>query len=1075
MMRGVLLLLAVCASIGVGAQDLSRRHAFIDTAYKAEHYAEVVRLIDLQLKEAEGTPWEDSTYLYLYKYGRAARKLKDADAGVAAAERLYMLVKQRHRAKQELQALFDLSWTYYDVGRLKDCLRVDSTAVRVADRDPGIPISQRGRARQYVAFDHAILGEHRNSAEYALEALALYGTADSIAPAQWAESYTAVGAAYWHMGRIRDAGDYYQKALDILGDGVSEAVLVRKVTTNGNLGVMWQNAGDLPRSKLYYHESLRNSDHIIAASTDPFTRDEAIVNRSRTYLNLATVYHQYGDEGRAREMLKMAWDDRSNVLEPDDPQLLAVQERMADIEVAAGNFDQAEKWTAKYLAACERKFGRRSEEYIRSCAKLGSIVMQKGDVAKADSLLGVSIAAGRSNTDRSTDEVLASALQGRAQMHGKAGRHAEAAKDLLQSRAILAKINGPTHYRVADVDVLLAGTAFAQGRPDTALAYARLALDLLQDRVKALRVSNTPQTFSLPQILPNAIYWKVLAERKLAGSGNIRKEWTDDLDLAIRALERNKATLRDDASKLLLVAAQKNLFELALDVAYDNYAQTGSGATLERFVNIAEANRSILLKDRLNSFAGLHFAGVPDSVTAHEQELYTALDLNPEDRAATTDMDKREKAYADFLSGLERSYPAYFNLRYGTPHITVAEVHAKLLTPQRQLLAYVGSGDHLYAWVSSLQGDTIVRLADAGVGDAVKALSAAIMSRERGPYASAAFHLYQLVVEPVEQLLPKPELLVIPDGALHALNFETLLTSPGTADMRDNMLVQRYTVAYLLSTTTAVQFAKMARERSQGVLAIAPGFTDRQKQEYLANIKDSTQVDRDYLHFVRQPFAERTAQNLGSMVAAQVLIGNAASEKGFRADASHYGILHLGTHAEMNATDPMYSKLVLSKDGNEVDPDDDGYLHAYEIYELDLRAQLAVLTACATGSGKEDAGEGVRSLGYGFAYAGCPSLVVSLWNIDEKVSAEIIAGFYENLADGMPKHLALRKAKLDFLANAPDELALPYYWAGLVLVGDVQPVQLSKSYPVWIWVALGIVLLFALGGWKTWRAHRLSA
>ena len=89
------------------------------------------------------------------------------------------------------------------------------------------------------------------------------------------------------------------------------------------------------------------------------------------------------------------------------------------------------------------------------------------------------------------------------------------------------------------------------------------------------------------------------------------------------------------------------------------------------------------------------------------------------------------------------------------------------------------------------------------------------------------------------------------------------------------------------------------------------------------------------------------------------MVGSDASEKGFRSAANEYGILHLGTHAEMNASSPMYSRLVLSKDGSGVDADADGYLHAYEIYELDLRAQLAVLTACETGIGKDDEGEGL--------------------------------------------------------------------------------------------------------------------
>lgn len=104
-----------------------------------------------------------------------------------------------------------------------------------------------------------------------------------------------------------------------------------------------------------------------------------------------------------------------------------------------------------------------------------------------------------------------------------------------------------------------------------------------------------------------------------------------------------------------------------------------------------------------------------------------------------------------------------------------------------------------------------------------------------------------------------------------------------------------------------------------------------------------------------------------------------------------------------------------------------------------------MLTACETGIGREDAGEGVRSLAYSFAYAGCPSMVMSHWKIDERTSSEIIAAFYEQLAAGAAKNAALRAAKLAYLDAADAEMAMPYYWAGLVLVGDVEPVTLAPA------------------------------
>ena len=1055
-----------------GEKELAARHARISELYEAERYAELVREIEVQIQASTGNTYADSLHRYLYKFGRAHRKLKDPKASTEAAERIYQLVKARGNAANELEALFDLSWIYYDVGELGECARVDSMAVQVADSDVKVPLSQKGRARQYLAFDHSVMGDHRRSGYWAQEALAVYARADSIPAVQWAESYTAAGVAAWHLGRIREAEQYYVNALEALGDLSDEASLNRKVSTYGNLGVLWQNAGDLARSKAYYQESLRHCDRLIARTTDQFTRDEAVVSRSRGYLNLATVYFEGGDDGRARELLDLAWKDRSSVLEADDPQLLAVRERMADLELSMGSLQKARTLVQAYLTQCERKWGRGSEEYLRACSKLGEIELRSGDHEKADSLLQISIAAGMGSRDGRTDVMLAGSYQRRAQLSSARGLYAEAIADLERARAVMVAVYDSAHFKVAAIEVLLAEAAFLANDPARALDHAVAALASMNGRVDALRADRLPRAFPDPHILSDAVYWKVRSERALARKGEVLPHWNSDLDLAMAALARNKTAVSDEASKLLLIGAQKRLYDLALEIAYDAYASSGSEADAERFLQVSEADRSTLLKGRLNGFAGLRFTGVPDTIIAREQELIAALEIDADDRRTLTDMAARELQYAAFLKDLEKSHPAYFALRYGEPTITLTELRKRLLTPDRQLICYAHAGDHLYLLLVGMNSATLRRLDAKGLTDEVHALNAAIIARDAGAYTSLASTVYQRVLGPVSATLSTNELLIIPDGPLHTVSFDALLTAPASpSSFRDKLLIQRHAIAYLLSATTAVQFAQLAREQAQGVLALAPGFDDELKNSYARQVPDSTRIDRDFLRFVRQPFAVRTAEDLGSVMQARVLLGSLASERGFRQEATNYGILHLGTHALMNAISPMYSRLVLSKDSAGADAEADGYLHAYEIYELDLRAQLAVLTACETGTGKDD-GEGVRSLGYGFAYAGCPSLVTSLWSIDEQISSAIIKRFYELLADGLPKHKAMRQAKLDHLASADGELALPYYWAGLVLVGDVEPVRMPFSWPGPLFWAAFALLAMALGGWWYRRSRR---
>ncbi len=1043
---------------------LAKRHALISTLYEQERHADLVREVDLQIKEAVGTTWADSLHRYLYKYGYAHRKLKDAAAGTAAAERIYALVQARGKAGNTLEALFDLSWTYYEVGELKQCARVDSMAVAVADSDPAIPRGQRGRARQYLAFDHGVLGDHRRTLKWALAAIEQYEQADSIPATQWAESFTAAGSANWHLGRIREAERYYHLALNKLGNGDSEAIMVRKVSAYGNLGVLWQNAGDLTRAKNDYHESLRYSDRIIATTQDRFTRDEATVNRSRTYLNLATVYFQSGDDGRARTLLDRAWKDRSSVLEADDPQLIAVKERIADIELGAGNLARAQELMGDYVVACERKFGRHSEEYVRATSKLGDVLARQQRHAAADSLYTLSMAAGRVVLDEATDPNLVRTLQGRAVLRMAQGRWADALADLARARDMLVRQYDGDHYKVAEVEVLRAEAAFSMGDPRAAAGHAQEALRVLDDRARALRESTLPKAFHEPHLLPDALYWKVRCEQALAGThipAAQWQQWQADIDLAITALARNKAAVEDEASKLLLVATQERLFDLAIDLAYASREDLGMPAACDRFLAMSEAGRSTLLKARLGAFKGIRFAGLPDTLATREQELIAALNARSTSPARMLEL---EQEYTALLERLQREHPVYFTLRYGEASVAVQDVRERLLTRDRALVAYAATASGLYALVMNDAGEQLIRLRADGLEPRVNTLNAAIAARRTADYLAQAHALYEQVVAPLVPHLSAEELLIIPDGALHLLNFESLLTAPGTAtDFQRHLLIHRHVIAYLLSATTAVQFAQLARERASDALALAPGFTDEVKQRYLAAVKDSAQVDHNFLGHVRQPFALRTAEDLRGVMKAQLLLGADATEHGFRQDAGRFGILHLGTHAEMNAKDPMYSRLVLSKDGAGTDPDADGYLHAYEIYELDLRAQLAVLTACRTGTGRND-GEGVRSLGYSFAYAGCPSLVMSLWDIDEQASSTIITRFYALLAEGLPKHQALRQAKLEHLEQADEELRLPYYWAGLVLVGDVEPVELTDGPSAW-WLAVIAGSLAVLIGW----------
>jgi CHAT domain-containing protein len=145
--------------------------------------------------------------------------------------------------------------------------------------------------------------------------------------------------------------------------------------------------------------------------------------------------------------------------------------------------------------------------------------------------------------------------------------------------------------------------------------------------------------------------------------------------------------------------------------------------------------------------------------------------------------------------------------------------------------------------------------------------------------------------------------------------------------------------------------------------------------------------------------------------------------------------------------------------------------NALEIKALNLNAQLAILSSCNSGVGENFSGNGLRSLGQSFFEAGCQSVIVNLWEAGDKSSKKIISSFMSYLNEGLPKAEALRKAKIDFLAQASDSEKHPKYWANIVLIGNDAPITFNSGYPKWIYILGGIVILLLLG-WTVFRKRK---
>jgi CHAT domain-containing protein len=170
---------------------------------------------------------------------------------------------------------------------------------------------------------------------------------------------------------------------------------------------------------------------------------------------------------------------------------------------------------------------------------------------------------------------------------------------------------------------------------------------------------------------------------------------------------------------------------------------------------------------------------------------------------------------------------------------------------------------------------------------------------------------------------------------------------------------------------------------------------------------------------------------------SKVYVGAEAREDRTKAEAGKARVLHFATHGVLNNAAPLYSHLVLAPGGSS----EDGLLEAWELMQLDLKAELAVLSACETARGRFGAGEGMIGLTWALFVAGVPTTLVSQWKVESAGTRDLMLNFHRGLrapiaAGRQTKAEAIRQAALKLMKNP--ETSHPFYWAGFVLVGDGQ-------------------------------------
>lgn len=457
------------------------------------------------------------------------------------------------------------------------------------------------------------------------------------------------------------------------------------------------------------------------------------------------------------------------------------------------------------------------------------------------------------------------------------------------------------------------------------------------------------------------------------------------------------------------------------------------------------------------------------TLSALQTQLIKLKSAEKQDAGKIADLRKRieqadgEREQLD--SQIRRSNPRYAALKYPTT-IDLKQTQA-MLDEKTVLLEYQIGDDASFLFAVGKNDFQIVKLPnEKTLRDSIKSLRSGITAPTRtalGNYLTGRRELYKILLAPVENLLKgKSKIIVAADGALNYLPFEVLLRSEQETGLdKLSYLVRDFDIFYTPSASVLANLQsggnnQTAKPMKSFLAFAAPDYAAKtDERNTLARRTRDLYGEKNVWKLIDLPNTKIEVGEIARLFPAgqaTVLEGAQASEKQVKAEGflSRYRYLHFAVHGLVDEQKPQFSSLVLSlpKAGEQAKSDnqskdlnpqseneEDGLLQTSEIFNLRLNADLVTLSACETGLGQELRGEGIIGLTRAFFYAGTPSVLESLWKVDDASTAELMTAFYASLNKngGRDKASALREAQLKLIKG--NRYAHPYYWAAFVLQG----------------------------------------
>lgn len=850
-------------------------------------------------------------------------------------------------------------------------------------------------AVQAIGIAHAQLNEFRTALRYFEEALPL---AEKIGDQRLeAPLETLLGGASDVLGEIAKSHQHYERAR-VLAGRLNDAPT--QGSAFNNIGKLHHDAGNFQRALDYYLQALP-----LFAESPP--------RRAITLNNIGVAYNSLGEPERALDYFQ---------------QSLAILQTGPDRNAEAltlNNIGYAYNYLTKYQEALNyynqarvmvQKTGNRSIE-AQTLDLMGANYSDMGQAEKALEYHQQALEIQRTAKNLRREAL---SLGNLGHVYGLLRRPEKALDHFNQSLEIFRNIDD-----LNNTAILLEGRARAH-RQLGKLIEARKDIEESLSLIETVRARSGSQSL-------RASY---LASRD--------KAYEFYVDLLMQLHEKDPAA-RHDAEALQ--ASERGRARSFLEMLNEAPADIRQGVSADLVKREREIRQSI------NAKAQRHIQLTAQNGSRQEIETF-----GREIRAL-------EDQYLQVQVAIRKASPAYAELTQPQP-LGLKEIQ-QLLEPETLLLEYALGDERSYLWAvthDSLKSfalpkrEEILKVAQQvyqslTARSVMKSLESPAQRRQRIAQADAQFkqasaELARMILAPAAAEFGTKRLVVIADGVLQYVPFAALPRPESTRPI----IIDHEIVSLPSASSLAVQRQSLANRKPapKGVAVIAdPVFSvadarfKRQTSKTAAN--DSTRIIEHVgsgsggrLNIRRLPFTRQEADQ----IMAVAPVGANLKALDFRAnrsiatsgELSNYRYVHFATHGYVDTSRAGLSAIVLSLVDEQGNPQD-GFLRTHDIYNLELPAELVVLSACETGLGKDVKREGLEGLTRGFMYAGARRVVVSLWNVNDKATA----GLMQHLYAGMLKNkktpaAALRAAQIRMLRMK--QWQAPYYWAAFVMQGE---------------------------------------